>query len=142
METKRFSQTAVEDFYLAQDLNCAEALLAAASERYQLGLNEAALRCAAGFGGGMGIGSVCGALTGSVMAMSNLFVREKAHEGPLMKEVNRRFFELCLQRWGSIHCEVLKERYFDDEHQCSRVVEFCAELLEDVVEEFSSSRVR
>ena len=44
--------------YYDQDYNCAETILRAANDEYQLGLDEAALRLAAGFGGGMGCATI------------------------------------------------------------------------------------
>ncbi len=137
-----FPQTAGSKYFIDRDLNCAEAVLAASNDRYSLGLDSNGLRCAAGFGGGMGIRSVCGALTGSIMVMSNLFVKDRAHESTIMKEVNNRLFDICRERYGSIDCDVLKDAYYTEEQGCRAVVEFCAEILEQVVEEFSGRRVR
>ena len=59
----------------SEDFNCAEKILYGANQAYQLGLNKDALKLSAGFGGGMGIGDTCGALTASVMVLSLLFVK-------------------------------------------------------------------
>ena len=67
------------------DLNCAEKILYAANEAYGLGLDPRALRLAAGFGGGLGCGLTCGALSGGAMALSCLFVRQRAHESGRIK---------------------------------------------------------
>ena len=47
---------------------------------YKLGLDKEALKLASAFGGGMGIEDKCGALTGALMVLGKLFVKEKAHE--------------------------------------------------------------
>lgn len=58
-----------------QDLNCAEKILWGANQAYGLGLDHEALKLASGFGGGMGIGSLCGAVASSVMTLSKLYVQ-------------------------------------------------------------------
>ena len=61
----------IEEYYSKErDLNCAETILYAANDAYRLGLDKNALKMAAGFGGGMGIDSVCGALTGGIMVLT------------------------------------------------------------------------
>ena len=50
-------------------INCAEAMLQAINEKYKLGLNHKALATMSTFGGGMGVGSVCGAFTGGLAAV-------------------------------------------------------------------------
>ena len=70
-----------------EDLNCAEKILYGANEAYQLGLDKEALKLSAGFGGGMAIESICGALTASVMVLGRLFVKNNAHESTRIKEL-------------------------------------------------------
>lgn len=59
-----------------ENLNCAEKILYASNEAYNLGLDKKALKLSAGFGGGMAIESVCGALTGAIMVLGCLFVKK------------------------------------------------------------------
>jgi C_GCAxxG_C_C family probable redox protein len=60
----------IEEYYKEHDLNCAETMLYAANDVYGLELDKKALKMAAGFGGGMYIRSVCGALAGGIMVIS------------------------------------------------------------------------
>jgi C_GCAxxG_C_C family probable redox protein len=93
-----------------QHFNCSQAVLSAFAE--ELGLNrDAALRVAAGFGGGMGrMGATCGAVTGAIVALGlkygatrsdDLAAKEKTHE--LVRELARRF----QQQHGSLQCREL-----------------------------------
>ena len=68
--------------YYTQGYNCSETLLRACNETYQLEINEEDLRCMAGFGGGMFIGSTCGALVGCIAALSKMVCPTKAHDCP------------------------------------------------------------
>ncbi len=141
MEYKALVQAAVHQ-YDQFDKNCAESLLSGMNELYDLGLDDRGLRTASGLGGGMGIGSVCGALTGAILGMGNLFVKERSHESDLMKRVNRRYLALAQERFGSVMCETLKDRHYSEEAGCVRVVEMGAELAEEVISEFFDQRVR
>lgn len=49
--------------------NCAEAVFLAATETFGLSLGPKDVRLATGFGGGLGRGDVCGALSGAVLAL-------------------------------------------------------------------------
>src|SRR5690554_169748 len=75
-----------------EDYNCAEKILYGANKVYNLGLDKKALKLSAGFGGGMGIESVCGALTAAVMVLSHIYVENIAHEGDKIKRVNQDLF--------------------------------------------------
>lgn len=53
-----------DGFGSAMDLNCAEKILYGANWAYNMKLPGEALKLAAGFGGGMGVESSCGVITG------------------------------------------------------------------------------
>ena len=63
-----------DGFGSAMDLNCAEKILYGANWAYNMKLPGEALKLAAGFGGGMGVESSCGVITGGVMVLSSLYV--------------------------------------------------------------------
>ena len=123
-------------YYLQEEMNCAETLLRAANDEYGLGLDPVGLRTMAGFGGGMGIGSTCcGALTGSVAAISVRFTSTKSHENPLVKDLCRAFLEGFAARHGAIDCDLLKDLYRDSRSGCLPVVERAAGELERLMQE-------
>ena len=66
--------------YYQSGYNCSETLLHACNETYQLDISEEDMKIMAGFGGGMFIGSTCGALVGSIAALSKMVCKTKAHE--------------------------------------------------------------
>ena len=95
----------IEKYYSKEhDLNCAETILYAANEEYNLGLDKTALKIAAGFGGGMGIDSVCGALTGGIMVLSVLFIKDRAHESDRVKNLAKELFKRYKEKMGDIDC--------------------------------------
>ena len=54
--------------------NCAECIIHAANEQWQLGMSEADMRMVSGFGGGMQCGDVCGALSAAICVISRMAV--------------------------------------------------------------------
>ncbi len=122
-----------QGFAEGRDLNCAETILYGANEAYKLGLGGEALKMAAGFGGGMAIESVCGALTGSIMVLGRLFVEERAHKSPRLKELIKELLVRYREEMGSIQCDVLKESYRTEEKKCREVIEKAALVLDEVI---------
>lgn len=116
------------------DLNCAETILWGANEAYHLGLDRAALRLAAGFGGGMGVKATCGALTGAVMVLGRLFTRDRGHTSPRVKELCAQLLEAYRSEMGSIDCAPLRDRYHTEELKCRAVVLRAAQMLERLIE--------
>ena len=68
-----------DGFGSAMDLNCAEKILYGANWAYNMKLPAEALKLAAGFGGGMGIESSCGVITGGVMVLISSRHFSRAH---------------------------------------------------------------
>jgi C_GCAxxG_C_C family probable redox protein len=115
------------------DLNCAETILYGSNERYDLGLDHRALKLAAGFGGGMGVETTCGALTGAVMVLGRIFAKEKGHDTPRLKELCAVFLEEYRRQMGSIDCKVLKDRYWTKKRECHGIILKAAEILEQTI---------
>ena len=118
-----------------ENYNCAEKILYGANEAYDLGLDKDALKLSAAFGGGMGIESICGALTGSVMALSSKYVEDIAHENREIKDLTRQLFEKYGEEMGSIRCDELKGKYKKEDIGCKDVILKAAKILDTIVEE-------
>jgi C_GCAxxG_C_C family probable redox protein len=116
-----------------EDFNCAEKILYGANESYSLGLNTDALKLSSGFGGGMGIEDVCGALTAAVMVLGSLFVKRNAHESSRIKDLSSEFLKRYKDEMGSIDCAPLKERYRTEEIKCRDVILKASAILDDIV---------
>jgi len=115
------------------DLNCAETIIYAANKEYDLGLKKETLKTMSAFGGGMGIESVCGAITGALAVIGIMFTKERGHESERVKLLSQEFFQRFVAKLGTDNCKALKERYKNDEMRCSIMVEVAAEILEDIV---------
>lgn len=99
------SEIAKEKF---QCYNCCQSVLISFSE--ELGLREGtALKLTSGFGGGMGMGETCGAVTGAYMVLglkntpSETIQETKAKIKAMVKEFNHKFIE----KHGSLKCKDL-----------------------------------
>lgn len=123
-----------EGYGNAEDFNCAEKILYGANEAYGLGLSKGALRMAAGFGGGMAIEDVCGALTAAIMVLSFLFVQKNAHESTRIKDLTKELFAEYDKAMGSIKCAPLKAAHRTEELKCRNVILRAAEVLDRIVE--------
>lgn len=118
-------------YFIEKDYNCAETILRAANEEYNFGLNEDSFRLVSGFGGGMGCGDTCGALSSAMAVISTFLVEERAHATEGFKEKCAEFCEKFERELGSTKCSVLKEKYSMEGLRCLRTVELTYRLLED-----------
>ncbi|MDR3200159.1 MAG: C-GCAxxG-C-C family protein [Spirochaetales bacterium] len=121
------------DYMKKEGLNCAETILRVANSDLGLGLDKNALLLAAGFGGGMGVGNVCGALTGAIMVLSRLCVKDRAHESTRIKDVEKKFIGAFEKEFGTLLCAPIKSQHFHPDHKCRAVVLKAAEILEDIL---------
>ena len=128
------SELIKQGFGEKEDLNCAEKVLQGANIAYGLGLDNEALKLAAGFGGGMAIEDKCGALTASIMVLGRLVVKERAHESTRIKELTKELFEEYRKEMDSIDCAPLKEKHRTEELKCRNVIVKAAEVLDRIVE--------
>lgn len=131
----KYSDLVADDYMQKKDLNCAETMLRAANEAYDLGLGDEALRAASAFGGGMGHEGACGAMTGALMALGILRGTGKSHQDPRLGELRDEFVRRFENRFGSTECAAVKARYRDPVKNCQVVVAGAAETLEEVLGE-------
>ncbi len=128
-------------FGKAEDLNCAEKMLYGANDMYNLGINRDDLKLAAGFGGGMAVGITCGILTGGIMALSKAFIKEKGHEGTLLKEIEAEFINTFYDKMNAIDCTTLVEKYRDPENGCRYLILEAAKIFDYLMEKYKDYRI-
>ncbi len=124
----------VKKYFLDNNRNCAESMLLAANEEYGLDLGENEIELMRGFGGGMGSGITCGAVSGSIAALSKLICikveKERAHE------VCKSFVTEFESRFSSSHCDVLTPIYKKEDVRCYELLLQTADLLDEIVEKY------
>jgi C_GCAxxG_C_C family probable redox protein len=93
----------------ADGFMCSQAVLSAFAD--DLGLpRPTALKIAEAFGGGMGLGETCGAVTGALMVIGLKHGRTEADDGHAKertKELTRQFIEQFRARHDTIVCKAL-----------------------------------
>lgn len=124
----------LEYYYKEQGFNCAETVLHAANDAWNLGLDDSMFKCMGGFGGGMATGNVCGAISGGIAAMGFLYVEETGHKSPLMRAKTRLLMELVKERLGSEKCAELGPRNRSAEEKCLPTIRRISEIIDEVVE--------
>ncbi len=118
------------------DLNCAETIVHAANEAYQLNLSKETLHASAGFGGGMAVEETCGALTGAILVLGIMLVQDRAHENDKMKETVADLLRRYEKRKGTTNCKILKEQFREEDPvKCKVIVMEAAEVLEELLSE-------
>lgn len=130
----KYSDLVADDYMLKNDYNCAETMLHAANQAYDLGLSEEAMRVASAFGGGMGREDACGAMTGALMALGILRGTGKSHQDPRMGELRDEFVRRFEERFGSVECRCLKTTHKDPVRGCAPITEGAAEILQEILD--------
>jgi len=114
------------------DLNCAESIMYAANEEYNLNLSEETLKVMAGFGGGMTTGDICGVITGAVGVIGIMFTEVRGHKSPIVRECTREFIKEFKEKMAYTKCVDLKKEYKDIK-KCTLMIETGAEILDNII---------
>lgn len=117
--------------------NCAEAVAAAVLE----GIGEdatGALAHATAFGGGFGrtFEEACGALSGGIIAIGQLFGRHSPEENwDIPAELAARMRESFLEQYKTSHCATLRERFGEEKQaiECYNIVKVVAAELAELL---------
>lgn len=128
-----FKDTVLKYYSKENDLNCAESVLYAANEEYNLNLNENTLKVMAGFGGGMAVGSTCGAIAGAVATISVMYTNLRGHESPKVKELTEKLYRGVEEKLSHADCKSLKDEYFDQDKRCKDIMIASADVLEEII---------
>ena len=120
-----------ERYFLQGDFNCAESVLLAANEVYELGLDkENCHRLVSAFGGGMGCGLLCGAIAGAMAALGQAAVTERAHVTDGFKDLCAGMAAKMEEALGGVNCSVIKPALFVEGRRCAETVRRAADVLE------------
>lgn len=121
----------VKKYFLDEERNCAESMLLAANEEYNLGLAEGEIELMRGFGGGMGAGITCGAISGCIAALSKLICikvdKDTAHG------ITAGFIGEFEKRFDSTLCSALTPVYKKDDTRCYELLLATADLFDETV---------
>jgi len=87
--------------------NCCQAVIIAASKVFDIPVQPDIMAAASMFGGGMGSGCSCGALTGMIMA-SGVFEQYAKH--PMGIKLSQELHDQFKKQFGATCCRVIKSR--------------------------------
>ncbi|HPA60298.1 MAG TPA: C-GCAxxG-C-C family (seleno)protein [Clostridia bacterium] len=121
----------IKDYYIHGDLNCAETLVRALSDVYNLDIGPEEMKLLSGFGLGMGCKRTCGVLCGGIAALGKLTVSDRAHATEGFSEVCEALVLAFEKSLGSDQCGALREKYRTDAERCLPTILKGAHLIED-----------
>jgi C_GCAxxG_C_C family probable redox protein len=143
-------EQAVERF--KSGFNCSQAVLSSYSEQYGLDC-EKAFKVATGFGGGMRMSDVCGAVTGAFMVLGLKYGNTTAEDKEAKEKTYERVIEFTNRfkaRNGSVMCRDLldcdintpegNKKALDKglfANVCPKLVQDSADILEEILSENS-----
>ncbi|MBW6411208.1 C-GCAxxG-C-C family (seleno)protein [Clostridium weizhouense] len=104
--------------------NCAESVLKAFNE--ENGLNIP-VSIASPFGSGMTVGSTCGAITGTLMAVGMLKGRNTNEEVNNSRTVTREVINKVKEKYGTIECIELKKKGVS----CDEIIKYAYDILKE-----------
>lgn len=125
-----------QKYYYEQNYNCAETILRAGNEYYDLGLHDRDMILVAGYGAGIQSGSVCGAILSGVSILSMKYVEAKAHESKDIHPITQKLLRKFKEKYGSILCKDIKPQSFKPEYRCKMTIETACDILEEVLAEY------
>ena len=121
------------------DLNCAECMLVAANEEYDLNISRQTLMTMASFGGGMTVGSVCGAVTGAIAVLGIMFTTERGHQSPHVREMTNILVNEFNRKMEALDCITLKDNYYkNDGQRCILMMQVATEILEELINKYKN----
>ena len=94
--------------YHKKGYNCSESMLKAFNDIEGREVIPAELGSA--FGGGMGIGATCGAITGTLLVLGSIMGRKSAELPNESREYARRLLMKVKDTYGTYDCKALKQK--------------------------------
>lgn len=113
--------------------NCAEVLLNACNDYYNLKVSKDMLKAVIPFGGGMYLESTCGILTGSLVALGLIFAEDKPSNNEKVKKITSEWLGIFEYKFGNINCKELKASHSDPGFGCRPLILEASDLLEQVI---------
>jgi len=129
----------ISKYYFDGNYNCAETILRAGNEYYNLGLHDRDMIMVGAFGAGIQCGNTCGAVLAGASILSMRYVEAKAHESTDIKPVTTNLIREFKLAYGSTLCKDIKAQSFKPEYRCLKTVETACDIIEKVISEYDSA---
>lgn len=129
-----------QKYYFEQNYNCAETILRAANEYYDLGLHDKDMIMVGAYGAGIQCGNTCGAVLAAAAILSLNYVEAKAHESADIRPVTVKMIRKVNAKYGSVLYKDIKPQSFKPEYRCKMTVESLCDILEDTIAEYEAEK--
>jgi len=113
--------------------NCAETLLGACNERYNLELDNKTLKAIVPFGAGFYSEKACGLLTAGIASLGIMYAQEKPTLNEKVQQMTKQWVKAFEEEFGDTNCAQVKAVHKDEVKKCELVMARAAELFEEVV---------
>lgn len=127
-------------YYFEGNYNCAETLLRAANDYYELGLHDYDMKLVGAYGAGIQCGNTCGAILAGAAVLSMKYIEAKAHESADIRAVTTDFIRRCNVKYGSTLCKDIKPQSFNPEYRCQKTVEAVCDILEEAIAAYEAKK--
>jgi C_GCAxxG_C_C family probable redox protein len=104
--------------------NCAESVIKAFNEDTGL---DIPVSIASPFGGGMTVGSTCGAITGTLMAVGALKGRNTSNEKNNSRILTKEIINKVKEKYGTLECIELKKKGVS----CAEIINYAYSILKE-----------
>ena len=127
-------------YYFEQNYNCAETILRAANEYYNLKLHDRDMILVGAYGAGIQSGNTCGAVLSAAAVLSMKYVEAKAHESEDIRPVVVKLMRKFNEKYGSTLCKDIKPQSFKPEYRCRETINTACDILEETIAEYEAER--
>jgi len=127
-------------YYFDGNYNCAETILRAGNEYYNLGLHDRDMIMVAAYGAGIQTGSTCGAVLAGASILSMKYVEAKAHESEDIRPVVNKLIRAFNAEYSSVLCKDIKPQSFKPEYRCLKTIETSCDIIEKVIAEYEAEK--
>lgn len=127
-------------YYFDGNYNCAETILRAGNDYYQLGLHDNDMKLVGAFGAGIQCGNICGAILSGASILSMKYIEAKAHESSDIRPVTMKLIKKFTEKYGSTLCKDIKPQSFKPEYRCLKTVEAACDFIEETIAEYEAEK--
>jgi len=125
-----------EKYYYDMNYNCAETIIRAGNDYYNLGLYDRDMIAFGGFGAGIQTGNTCGAILSAVSVLSMKYIEKRAHESNDIKPITTALIREFNKTYGSVLCKDIKPQSFTPDTRCKATIETACDILEQVIADY------
>lgn len=127
-------------YYFEQNYNCAETILRAANEYYDLQIHDKDMILVGAYGAGIQSGNTCGAVLSAAAVLSMKYVEAKAHESEDIRLVVVKMMRKFNEKYGSTLCKDIKPQSFKPEYRCRETINTACDILEETIAEYEAEK--